>query len=69
MISGPWPTPRPPDQPGGAPARRISYRESLDFERLHEAAYLEHGFQLIEVAAAPVAERAAFIAAEIAAGG
>lgn len=50
-------------------ARRISYRESLDFERLHEAAYLEHGFQLIEVAAAPVAERAAFIAAEIAAGG
>jgi predicted ATPase len=48
-------------------ARRISYRESRDFERLHEAAYLEHGFQLIEVGAASVAERAALIAAEIAA--
>ena len=50
-------------------ARRISYRESLDFERLHEAAYLEHGFQLIEVGAASVAERAAFIADQIAARG
>jgi predicted ATPase len=50
-------------------ARRISYRESLDFERLHEAAYLEHGFQLIEVSAAAVADRAALIADEIAARG
>lgn len=50
-------------------ARRISYRESLDFERLHEAAYLEHGFQLIEVGAGSVAERATLIAAEIAARG
>jgi predicted ATPase len=48
-------------------ARQISYRDSLDFERLHEAAYREHGFELIEVAAAPVAERAALIAGEIAA--
>ena len=48
-------------------ARRISYRESLDFERLHEAAYLDHGFELIEVGAASVAERAAFIADQIAA--
>ncbi len=50
-------------------ARRISYRESLDFERLHEAAYLEHGFQIIEVGAPSVAERAMLIAAEIAARG
>jgi predicted ATPase len=50
-------------------ARRISYRESLAFERLHEAAYLEHCFQLIEVGAAAVAERAALIADEIAARG
>jgi predicted ATPase len=50
-------------------ARRISYRESLDFERLHEAAYLEHGFQLIGVGAAPAAERATLIADEIAARG
>jgi predicted ATPase len=49
--------------------RRISYRESLDFEHLHEAAYLEHGFQLIEVGAAAVADRAAVIADEIAARG
>jgi predicted ATPase len=50
-------------------ARRISYQDSLDFERLHEAAYLEHGFQMIEVGAASVADRAALIAAEIAARG
>jgi predicted ATPase len=50
-------------------ARRISYQDSLDFERLHVAAYLEHGFQIIEVGAASVAERAALIAAEIAARG
>jgi predicted ATPase len=48
-------------------ARRISYQESLDFERLHEAAYREHGFEIIEVAAASVTERAAVIADEIAA--
>ena len=40
-------------------ARQISYRDSLDFERLHETAYREHGFELIGVAAASVAERAA----------
>jgi predicted ATPase len=50
-------------------ARRISYRESLDFERLHEAAYREHGYDIIGVAAASVAERAALIADEIAARG
>ena len=48
-------------------ARRISYQESLDFERLHEVTYGEHGFELIAVAAASVAERAALIAGEIAA--
>jgi predicted ATPase len=48
-------------------ARRISYRDSLEFGRLHEAVYREHGFDIFEVAAAPVAERAAVIAAQIAA--
>jgi predicted ATPase len=48
-------------------ARRISYPDSLDFERLHEAAYREHGFEIVEVAAASVAERAAVIANVIAA--
>ena len=50
-------------------ARRISYSESLDFERLHEAAYLEHGFQVIGVGAASVAERATLLADAIAARG
>jgi predicted ATPase len=48
-------------------ARRISYPESLDFGRRHEAAYREHGFEIVEVPAASVAERAAVIADEIAA--
>jgi predicted ATPase len=48
-------------------ARRISYQDSLEFGRLHETVYREHGFDVFAVAAAPVAERAAIIAAEIAA--
>jgi predicted ATPase len=43
-------------------ARRISYEESLVFERLHEAVYREHGFELIDVPPAPVGERAARVA-------
>jgi predicted ATPase len=46
-------------------ARRISYAESLAFERLHESAYREHGFELIDVPLAPVRERAALVAREI----
>jgi len=46
-------------------ARRISYAESLAFERLHESAYREHGFELIDVPPAPVAERAALVAREL----
>jgi predicted ATPase len=42
-------------------ARRISYQDSLMFERLHEAVYREHGFELVEIAAAGVDERAAAI--------
>jgi predicted ATPase len=29
--------------------RRISYADSVSFERLHEAAYREHGFDLVEI--------------------
>ena len=43
-------------------ARRISYEESLIFERLHEAAYREHGFELIDVPPGPVESRAALVA-------
>ncbi|HEX3490460.1 MAG TPA: AAA family ATPase [Streptosporangiaceae bacterium] len=46
-------------------ARRISYAESLAFERVHESAYREHGFELIDVPLAPVHERAALVAREL----
>jgi predicted ATPase len=42
--------------------RRISYAEALEFERLHEQAYDELGYTLIDVPAMPVAQRAAFVA-------
>jgi predicted ATPase len=42
-------------------ARRISFADSLAFERLHEQAYRGLGFQLIDVPAGPLAERAALI--------
>jgi predicted ATPase len=42
-------------------ARRISFEDSLAFERLHEDVYREHGFELIEVPAGPLAGRAALI--------
>jgi predicted ATPase len=49
-------------------ARRISLTESLRFEKMHEDAYSEHGFQLVEVPAAPVADRAALVCRAVAAG-
>jgi predicted ATPase len=42
-------------------ARRISYAESLGFESLHEAAYRELGFRLIDVPPADPATRASQI--------
>jgi predicted ATPase len=42
-------------------ARRISLEDSLAFERMHEQAYCERGFRLIEVPAGPLAERAGSI--------
>jgi predicted ATPase len=47
-------------------ARRISYQDALGFERLHDAAYVECGYELIDVPAGPVEERAAIIEAVIA---
>jgi predicted ATPase len=46
-------------------ARRISYEESLAFERRHETEYLRLGFEIVDVPAGPVAERAAAIDAHI----
>lgn len=45
-------------------ARRISFADSLAFEELHERAYAEHGFRLVDVPAGPLAARVAMIRAE-----
>lgn len=45
--------------------RRISYEESLAFEHRHETEYQRLGFEIVDVPAGPVAERAAAIDAHI----
>jgi predicted ATPase len=42
-------------------ARRISYAESLKFERIHEAAYRACGYEIVDVPAGAIAERVAMI--------
>jgi len=42
-------------------ARRITYADSLRFAVIHEDVYAEHGFTLLGVPKAPVAERVALI--------
>ncbi|HEX6354233.1 AAA family ATPase [Actinophytocola sp.] len=42
-------------------ARRISFEESLVFERFHEQAYRDLGFRLVDVPAGPLADRVAVI--------
>ncbi|MHA6760212.1 ATP/GTP-binding protein [Streptacidiphilus sp. PAMC 29251] len=42
-------------------ARRISFEESLVFERIHEQSYRSFGFELIDIPAGEPAERAAAI--------
>lgn len=42
-------------------ARRISYTESVAFERVHESEYLGLGFEIVDVPAGPVTERAAMV--------
>lgn len=43
------------------PARRISFEESLVFERVHELTYREAGFDLVDVPAGPLPTRVAAI--------
>jgi predicted ATPase len=43
------------------PARRISFEDSLIFERLHEQIYADLGFRLVEVPAGPLTGRVALI--------
>ncbi len=40
-------------------ARRISYADSLVFERLHEEEYTRLGFEIVDIPPGPVAQRAA----------
>ena len=47
------------------PARRISYEDSLAFERVHETEYLRLGFELVDVPPGPVQQRAALIDAYV----
>jgi predicted ATPase len=42
-------------------ARRISYEESLAFEKVHEQVYREYGFTLVDVPAGSVEERVALV--------
>jgi predicted ATPase len=42
-------------------ARRISHAQSVGFERLHREAYLEHGYELVDVPVAPIEQRADLI--------
>jgi predicted ATPase len=41
--------------------RRISFEDSLTFERIHEQTYRECGFELVEVPAGPLSERVALV--------
>jgi predicted ATPase len=42
-------------------ARRISFADSLAFERIHEQAYRDLGFRLVDIPEGPLAERVALI--------
>jgi predicted ATPase len=42
-------------------ARRISFEDSLVFERLHEQTYRDLGFEAVDVPAGPLADRVALI--------
>lgn len=47
-------------------ARRISFEDSLAFEAVHRESYEAFGFRLVEIPAAPAAERAALVAEALA---
>lgn len=47
--------------------RRISYPDSLEFEKVHEAVYREHGFHLLDVPCRPTGERVTVVEAQLAA--
>jgi predicted ATPase len=50
-------------------ARRISYADSLEFERIHEATYREHGFRLVDIAPGDVLDEQFVVVSAVVAGG
>ena len=42
-------------------ARRITFEDALEFERIHEQTYRELGFNLVDVPAGPLSDRVALI--------
>ncbi|MFI0480758.1 hypothetical protein [Actinomadura sp. 9N215] len=48
------------------PARRISFLESLVFERIHEQSYRAFGYELIDIPAGDLAHRVAAVSSTIA---
>jgi predicted ATPase len=46
-------------------ARRISFADSLAFEKVHEQAYRELGFRLVDVPAGPLPDRVSIVLREI----
>jgi predicted ATPase len=47
------------------PARRISFQESLVFERIHEQSYRAFGYELIDIPAGDLADRLAAVTSAI----
>ncbi|MFE9252814.1 AAA family ATPase [Streptomyces sp. NPDC007088] len=47
-------------------ARRISFRESLEFERVHEESYRLFGYRIVDVPAGPLTRRTSAVRAEVA---
>ncbi len=50
-------------------ARRISFEDALRFERIHEEAYLRHGFELVSIEAGDLLDRVRAIKVAVAEGG
>ncbi|MBV2153297.1 AAA family ATPase [Kitasatospora sp. SUK 42] len=47
-------------------ARRISYEESLRFERIHQEAYAEFGYECLPIAPGPLVDRVAAVRSRLA---
>ena len=51
--------------PKGLSPRTITFEDSLKFERVHEDAYLTHGFEIVDIPPGAVAERASRVAVHL----